>query len=111
MLNSSQYLAKETAVDTLLKLFLNYSREDNIEFDVEFVQSSFIFIQKIGFANIKESAVPYFRCILIKPSQHLKLVLCDGLRNLGLLDFHQELLDFLIELSKDDQACIQTKVY
>ena len=110
MLDSSQYLAKESAVDTLLKLFLNYSREDNIEFDVEFVKSSFIFIQKIGFANIKESAVPYFRSILIKPSQHLKIVLCDGLRDLGFIEFHQELLDFLIELSKDDQACIQKKV-
>lgn len=110
MLDSSQYLAREAAVDTLLKLFLNYSREDNIEFDTEFVRSSFVFIRKIGFANIKESAVPYFRCILIKPSQHLKSVLCDGLRDLGFQDFHKELLEFLLELSKDDQTCIQKKV-
>lgn len=110
MLHSSQHLDRETAVDTLLKLFLNYSREDNIEFDADFVQGSFIFIQKIGFANIKESAMPYFRSILIKPSQHLKMIFCDGLRDLGLLDFHQELLNYLVELSKDDQQCVQKKV-
>lgn len=110
MLQSSQYLTRETAVDVLLKLFLNYSREDNIEFDPGFVDGSFVFIQKIGFANIRESAVPYFRSILIKPSQHLKCILCDGLKRLAFEEFHQELLEFLINLSMDFQDLIQKKV-
>lgn len=110
MLAASQFLARESAVDTLLKLFLNYSREDNIEFDPDFVRGAFLFLQKIGFANIKESAMPFFRSILIKPSQHLKIIFCEGLRDLGLQDFHLELLNYLLELSKDDQQCVQKKV-
>ena len=110
MLWASENLTRETAVDTLLKIFLNYSREDNIEFDSDFISSSFVFIKKVGFGNIKESAVPYFRCILIKPSQHLKGILCQGLKDLAFHDFHQEIVDFLFELSKDDQIVIQKEV-
>ena len=110
MLWSSEFLSRDLAVDILLKLFLSYSREDNIEYDNEFIGASFVFIKKVGFGNIKESAVPFFRCIIIKPSQHLKLILCDGLKGLANSDFHQEVIEFLFELSKDYQINIQKKV-
>ena len=109
MLSASQYLSRESAVDLLLKLFLNYSREDHITYDEQFLQGSFKFISKVGFVNIQESAVPFFRCILIKPSQHLKIQLCQGLLTLTLEEYHAQLVDFLVELSKDDLITVQKK--
>jgi hypothetical protein len=110
MLSSSQYLSSEKAIEFLLNIFISYTREDNIEFDEKFIENSFIFINKIKFSDFKELILPFLRCILIKPSQHLKAILCNGLKSILQEEFNYEVFDFLFEMTKDDQVFIQRLV-
>ena len=110
LLLSSYYLTPDKASEFLLSHFFNYTREDNIEFDETFIKNSFIFINKIKFSDFKETILPFLRCILIKPSQHLKAILCKGLKSILIKEFHSEIFNFLFEMTKDDQIYIQKLV-